>query len=98
MSNDQVLLPGISISKSKQATVSPELAETLFTLALNIEETTELPVDVQHVLAAVVMAAQTGEIAVDQVISVSDPPLVATIEKYVRVVFANYGGNVEADE
>ena len=98
MSNDQLLVPGISISKSKQATVAPELADTLFTLALEIEQSTDLPVDVEHVLAAVVMAAQTGEIASDQVIAVCDRDLVATIEKYVRVVFNDYDGSVEADD
>ena len=52
---EQQVVPGISISSSGQATVDPSLTEVLFDLALKLEEPTNHPVDVQHVLAAIVI-------------------------------------------
>ena len=51
-SDDQQIVPGISISSSGQATVDPSLSDVLFNLAIKLEEPTNLPVDVEHVLAA----------------------------------------------
>ena len=58
-SGEQQIVPGISISVSGQATVDPTLADVLFDLAIKLEEPTNHPVDVQHVLAAIVMAARS---------------------------------------
>ncbi len=59
---DEQVVPGISISPSGQATVDSSLANVLFDLAIKLEEPTQLPVDVEHILAAIVMAARQGEL------------------------------------
>lgn len=61
-SGDQQIVPGISVTPSGQATVDPALTEVLFDLAIKLEEPTNLPVDVEHVLAAIVLAARNGEL------------------------------------
>ena len=60
-SGDQQIVPGISVTASGQATVDPFVAEVLLDLAIKLEEPTNLPVDVEHVLAAIVLAARGGE-------------------------------------
>ena len=92
------IVQGITLSPRNEATVAPELADVLFDLALNLEESTALAVDVQHVLAAIVMASQTGELAADTVVSRDDQDLIKTLDKYVRVVFANFDGKVGQDD
>ncbi|MCX7407817.1 MAG: hypothetical protein NTZ32_07005 [Planctomycetales bacterium] len=47
-SDDQQIVPGLSVSTSGQATVDPSIADALFDLAIKLEEATTLPVDVQH--------------------------------------------------
>ena len=53
-SHDQQIVPGLSVSTTGQATVDGSIADVLFDLAIKLEETTRLPVDVQHVVAALV--------------------------------------------
>ena len=92
------VVPGITISARNEATVDPVLSDVLFDLALQLEESTGLAVDVQHALAAIVMAAQTGEIPDDQPLDPQDKVLLSTLNKYVRVVFSNFDGKVGQDD
>ena len=55
---DQPIIPGISMSPSGQATVDPTIADVLFDLVI----LAKLPVGVEHVLAAIVLAARQGEL------------------------------------
>ena len=89
---EQQVVPGISISSSGQATVDPSLADVLFDLALKLEEPTNHPVDVQHVLAAIVLAARNGELDPDIKLSSDDQALVAALIPHVKSVFEKYGG------
>lgn len=95
---DQQIVPGISISPSGQATVDPSLADVLFDLAIRLEGPTNLPVDVQHVLAAVVLAARSSELDPDAKLSADDQALVAVLTPHVKSVFANYGGKVGEED
>jgi len=95
---EQQVVPGISISTSGQATVDPSLADVLFDLALKLEEPTNHPVDVQHVLAAIVLAARSGELDPDMKLSSDDKALVAVLTPHVKSVFDNYGGEVGRED
>ena len=92
------VVPGITLSAKKEATVAPELSDALFELALKFEDRTGMPVDVQHVLAAVVMAAGTGELHGETDIRKSEPGMETVLEKYIRIVFSEFGGQVGGDE
>lgn len=92
------VVPGITISSKNEATVAPELSDVLFDLALKLESSTGLAVDVQHVLAAIVMASQTGELNSQQSLSDGPDKLLPLLEKYTRIVFANFGGKVGQDD
>jgi hypothetical protein len=92
------IVPGISISSSGQASVDSSLANVLFDLGLQLECSTDLPVDVEHVLAAIVLAARSGELASDKPLRSNDPALAEILAVHVKTVFAKYGGIVGMDD
>ena len=93
-SGDHQIVPGISVTSSGQATVDPSLADVLFDLAIKLEEPTNLPVDVEHVLAAIVLAARTGELDPNTPLSSDDPALAEVLVGQVKTVFVDYDGRV----
>jgi hypothetical protein len=96
--SDQQVVPGISLASSGAATVDPSVADVLFDLAIQLEEPTNCPVDVEHVLAAIVLAGRQGELDPNIPLSSDDPALVAVLVDHVKTVFAVYGGNVGRDD
>ena len=97
MNTNRQIVPGITVDPKGHATVEARLNDVLFDLALKLEEVAELPVDVQHVVAAIVQAERRGEDSAESVISVNDPILVGTLATHVKSVFALYGGEVGRD-
>ena len=96
--SDQPVVPGISISAAGQATVDQSMTEVLFELALQLEGPTGHPVDVQHVLAAIVMAARHGALDPATRLSADDPSLLLVLVPHIKTVFAQYGGVVGQDD
>ena len=94
----QQIVPGISVSSSGQATVDPSMADILFDLAIKLEDPTNLPVDVEHVLAAIVLAARKGELDSNAPLSSDDPMLTEVLVDHVKTVFDQFGGNVASDD
>ncbi len=70
----------------------------LFDLALKLEEATNLPVDVQHVVAALVLAERRKDIAATHAISANDGVLVSVLTGHVKLVFDMYGSELGADD
>lgn len=97
-SGDHQIVPGISITSSGQATVDSSLADVLFDLAVKLEKPTNLPVDVEHVLAAIVLAARQGELAPNTPLSSDDPALTEVLVGHVKTVFADYNGKVGTED
>ena len=95
---DHQIVPGISVTSSGQATVDPSLTDVLFDLAIKLEEPTNLPVDVEHVLAALVLAARKGELNPDTPLSSDDSALAEVLVDHVKTVFAAYDGKVGKDD
>lgn len=96
--NDQQIVPGIFLSSSGEARVASSLTDVLFDLAIKLEESTIHPVDVEHVLAAVVMATRTGELDSNTPLSSDDPSLIEILEGHVETVFNQFGGDVGSDD
>ena len=97
-SGERQIVPGISISASGQATVDPSLADVLFDLAVKLEEPTSHPVDVQHVLAAVVLAVRNGDLTPGTKLSAEDIMLVEVLTPHVKTVFDEYDGRLGLDD
>ena len=70
----------------------------MFDLAIKLEEHTNLPVDVEHVLAAVVLAARNGEVDANTPLSSDDPALAEILAVHVRTIFEQFGGKVGRDD
>ena len=97
-SGNHQIVPGIVVTSSGQATVAPSLADVLFDLAIKLEEPTSLPVDVEHVLAAIVLAARSGELNPNSPPSSDDPALVELLASHVKTVFSEFDGKVGMDD
>lgn len=96
--SDHRIVPGISVTRSGQATVDSSVSDVLFDLAIQLEEPTRLPVDVEHVLAAIVLAARCGELDSSTPLSAKDPTLVEILAGHVKTVFEKYDGTVGTDD
>ena len=70
----------------------------LIDIAIKIDDTSKFPVDVEHVLAAIVMAAKSGSIASDTELASDNEPLISTLAKNVETVFEKFGGKVGMDD
>ncbi len=95
---NQQIIPGISLSQSGQATVDPTLTDVLIDIAIKIDDMSKFPVDVEHVLAAIVLAAGSGSIGNDTDLSSDNDGLIAVLAEHVETVFVNYGGKVGMDD
>ncbi|RLS82087.1 MAG: hypothetical protein DWI02_02740, partial [Planctomycetota bacterium] len=79
-----LIVPGLSVSKTGQATVDSSIADLLFELAIKLEKMTGLPVDVQHVVAALVLAARSGQLDPQQPLSRDDSELAAALKVQLK--------------
>lgn len=95
---DEQIVPGILLSSTGHATVDPALADVLFDLALELEEPTKLPVDIEHVLGAIVLAVRHGDIDSITPLSSSDSALVSALARHVQAIFSDHGGELGRDE
>ena len=95
---DHQIVPGISVTSSGQATVDPSLTVVLFDLAVKLEEPTNHPVDVEHVLAAIVLAARKGELDPNTPLSSDNPALAEILVAHVKTVFEKFDGKVGRDD
>lgn len=98
MNANQQIVPGLSISASGQATVDPSMHEVLFDLAIALESPTGLPVDMEHVVGALVLAGRKGELDTGEALSAEDASIVSRLVPHVRAVFALYGGKLGQED
>lgn len=92
------ILPGISIDESGQVTVDKRMGELLFSLALELEDAVVAPVDIEHVLAAIVLASREGEIDAETTLSKESPELLQVLRRRLKNVFESYGGQLGQED
>ncbi len=97
-SGERTIVQGISLSTSGEARVDPGLSDVLFDYALSMEEATDLPVDVEHVLAAIVLAAKREELSPATVLTSGDAAIQQLLLPHVKMVFAVFGGDVGSND
>ncbi len=96
--SDHEIVPGLCLTSSGQISVDASLGNVLIELALEMEEPTDLPVDIEHVAAAIVLAVRSGELRRDTQISAKDPALVRLLTTHVRRVFEKFGDELGGDD
>jgi len=92
------IVPGIRLDDFGQATINSAMGKRLISLALELEAYTSTAVDVQHVLAAIIIATNDGNLESDLALPDSEPELLRLLAKHVESVFAKTGGKVSRDE
>jgi len=86
---------GICLDASGEVTVDGPAARALFDLAIALEDAIPHPVDVQHVLAAIVLAHRDSLIDEQTQVTGDDPSLQRIICKYLPLVFQQYDDQLE---
>ena len=97
------ILPGISIDSSGHVTVDQQTGVLLFDLALQLEDLqlqngVGAPVDVEHVLAAIVLAVRAGEVNADTSLTKHNAKLLVVLRRHLITVFQRYGGQLGHDD
>ncbi|MFH5802497.1 hypothetical protein [Alienimonas sp. DA493] len=82
------------ITPAGEVSVDEGLTEILLDLAETLEERTGRPVDVEHVVAAVVLANRAGKIGSDRRLRTGDDLLLMALAPQIEAVFTRYGGLV----
>ena len=85
---------GVLISADGEVSVDEGLTDVLLDLAETLEDRTGRPVDVEHVVAAVVLANRAGNIGSEKRLRTGDDLLLMALAPHVEAVFAKYGGRV----
>ena len=83
---------------SGAASVDASMGKLLFDVALQLEDVVSDPVDVQHVLAAIILAARAGELDSTTPLSSDDPDFIAILQKHITTVFSQHGGRLGGDD
>jgi hypothetical protein len=96
--NTERIAEGIVLRGDGQASVSKVAGEALFSLALQMESRVPYPVDIQHVLAALIMASRGGEITDSCSLVPTDMALLEVLQKHVTTLFERFEGRVCPDD
>ncbi len=92
------IVPGVTADPSGSVSVDAEMGKILFDVALQLEGAAGYPVDVEHVLAAIILASRSGELDSTTPLSSSDSALVSLLERHIVTVFRHYGRRLGADD
>lgn len=94
----QSIIPGISLDSQGHATVDAAMGRRLVELAIELEAHSRHPVDVQHVLAAIIQSVRCGDLSAGQPLRGSDTALLQLLARQVDALFQRHGGRVAHDE
>lgn len=92
------IVPGISISSTGEVSVDAEMASVLIDLAIRLDERSRHPVDVEHVLAAIIIAARHGELDRGKALMAEDGEVLRLLDRHVAQVLDQYGPDLDPDD
>lgn len=92
------IVKGVTMTAEGEVTVDPALDEPLCDLAIAFQAPEDLLVDVEHVVAALILASRKGEIPPDYELRPRDKALRAILLPHVRTIFHRYSGQVCEEE
>ena len=92
------IVQGIELDAAGGVTVEPELEEALCDLAIALQGPDDLPVDVEHVVAALIFASRKHEVPPDYELRPRDRTLQALLKPHIRDIFRRFGGQVCEEE
>lgn len=92
------ILPGIRLDDAGRASVDASMGRQLISLAIELESYTTRPVDVQHVLAAIIMAVGNGEFNAGESLQTPEPLVLRLLASHIETIFQRTGGRVSEDD
>lgn len=92
------IIPGIELDESGRASVDSATGRNLITLAIELESYTSHPVDVQHVLAAIIIATDTGHVFTRDSLKTPEPSIMRLLASHVESIFKRTGGRVSEED
>ena len=92
------IVEGVTIDRQGTVVVAEGLQQTLCDIAIDLQECTPHAVDVEHVLAALVMAVRDGKLPRNSDINRTTGAQNEILARYVDVLFQRYDGNLDAQK
>lgn len=92
------IVEGVTIDRLGTVVVSQGYQQTLRDTAIALQEGVPYPVDVEHVLAALVMASRDGKIPPTDTIDSENQEHIRTLSRYIEILFQQYGGKVAGED
>lgn len=92
------ILPGIRLDDTGRASVDAPMGRQLISLAIELEAYTERPADVQHVVAAIILAVGNGELDDRESLERPEPRVLRLLASYIETIFQRTGGRVSEDD
>ncbi len=87
------IIDGVSIDRSGVVHIDSKCEKPLCDLAIELQ-TDDVPVDVEHVVAALVMAVRDGKLERGVSLEAFDAESIGTVGRYVALLFKQHGGKV----
>ena len=88
------IVNGVTIDRQGLVVVAEGMQQVLCSLALKLQDQTPHAVDVEHVLAAVVMAVRDGKLARNSSLDSFCKTELDILQRYIDVLFQRYGPNI----
>lgn len=88
MHSERQIVPGLSISSSGKTKLDPTTRDTIVDLAIDLEKETNLPVTIDHVVAAIRLAARKNRLPPNKPIRSGDSALVGILMPHLKTVFS----------
>ncbi|MBA3311729.1 MAG: hypothetical protein M3552_01345 [Planctomycetota bacterium] len=92
------IVKGITMTPMGEVSIDPALDERLCDLAIEMQGPDDLPVDVEHVVAALILASREAKVPEDYELKPRDRSLKAILRPHIRTIFQRYGGRVCEEE
>ena len=89
------IVEGISLDRRGTVTVAPGHQQTLCDVSLALQDVCKYAVDVEHVVAALVMAVRDGRLERDSVVSPDDQVVISVLMGYMPLLFEQLKGVVD---
>ncbi len=88
MNSERQIVPGISVNSAGQIRIDPAVRNVLVDLAIDLESATKLPVNIEHVVAAIRLAVRKSKLEPNQALTADDPALVDILVPHVQTAFS----------
>ncbi|MEM9646558.1 MAG: hypothetical protein AAF989_16315 [Planctomycetota bacterium] len=88
---EEQIVSGIMLDDQGQAIIRRDMQEVLLDLSLALEDQTGMPVDVQHVVASLVLAVRDEKLRRDAELHGSDQDLINILCPLAKQIFQDHG-------